>query len=197
MTHYYDKNQKGPLNLRKLSDRIRGNILDFYTASGVFSLSKIDKGGRLLAEKCVLEDDWTVLDLGCGYGNVGIAIAKSLPLSKVVLSDINKRAVMLAKENIKLNSLNNAEAIQSDIFEKIPGKFNTILLNPPQSAGKELCLKMIEESKDHLLPLGLFQLVARHNIGGKELEKKMKEVFGNVESTAKKSGFRIYISRLV
>lgn len=195
MVHYYDKNQKGPLNLRKIYEVLRGNRLEFYTASGVFSLSKVDNGTKLLANKCLIEDNWKVLDLGCGYGPVGIAIAKAYPSAAVLLADVNKRAVALAKDNIKHNHLKNANAVQSNIFEKINETFDAILLNPPQSAGKELCLEMIEQSKAHLAPEGIFQLVARHNVGGREFEKKMLEMFGNVSELAKKSGYRIYASK--
>jgi 16S rRNA (guanine1207-N2)-methyltransferase len=148
----------------------------------------------LLVKSAIIEDKCKVLDLGCGYGAVGIALAKAYPSAKVLLSDINKRAVMLAKKNIELNGLKNAHAIRSDLFKNISEKFNAILLNPPQSAGKELCLKMIEQSAEHLEKGGTFQLVCRHNIGGAQLEKKMLEVFGNVQELAKKSGYRIYIS---
>lgn len=194
MPHYYDKSQKSPLNKMEISEIIRKNSLGFFTGSGVFSKSQVDKGSLFLANKAIIEDGWKVLDLGCGYGPVGIAIAKSNSSVNVLMSDINKRAVMLAKENIGLNCLENARAVSSDIFSRISEKFNTILLNPPQSAGKELCIKMIEQSKEHLEKNGLFQLVARHNIGGGELEKVMLRVFGNVQEIAKKSGYRIYVS---
>ena len=194
MTHYYSREQESALNKKIISANIRGNSLKFYVGSGVFSKTRVDKGSLLLANSAVIEDTWRVLDLGCGYGPVGIAIAKAFPSAKMLLSDVNKRAVGLAKMNIKLNNLHNAHAIQSDRFENIKEKFNAILLNPPQSAGKDLCLEMIELSKNHLEKGGLFQMVARHNIGGRELEKRMLEVFGNVQEIAKKSGYRIYIS---
>jgi len=194
MPHYYDKSQKSPLNKMEISEIIRGNSLRFFTGSGVFSKSQVDKGSLFLANKAIIENGWKVLDLGCGYGTIGIAIAKSDSSVNVLMSDINKRAVMLAKENIELNGLENAKAVSSDIFQNIKEKFNAILLNPPQSAGKELCIKMIEQSKEHLEKGGLFQMVARHNVGGGELEKIMLRVFGNVQEIAKKSGYRIYVS---
>ena len=197
MAHYYSKEQESPINLTKFSAVLRNNNLDFFTGSGVFSKSRVDKGSLLLANKSIIEDNWKILDLGCGYGPVGIAIAKAFPSANIIMSDVNKRAVMLSKQNIKLNNLRNAHAIKSDIFGNISEKFNAILLNPPQSAGKELCLKMIEESKNFLLPNGLFQMVARHNKGGSELEKKMIAVFGNSRQIAKKSGYRIYVSQLI
>jgi 16S rRNA G1207 methylase RsmC len=196
MSHYYEKKQTSPLNLQQFSAVILGEGLEFYSGSGVFSKEKIDKGSLLLANKAIIKDVWRVLDFGCGYGPIGIAIAKAYPETKVLMSDINKRAVGLAKKNIELNNLKNASALQSDMFEKVGGKFDTILLNPPQSAGKDLCIKMIEQSKEHLEKNGLFQMVARHNTGGRELEKHMVRVFGNVKEIAKKSGFRIYVSEL-
>jgi len=135
-----------------------------------------------------------ILDLGCGYGPVGISIAKSFPETKVLMTDVNKRAIKLAKMSIELNKTANVETKCSDKFEKIDQNFDTILLNPPQTAGKKLCFEMIEESKSHLERNGLLQLVARHNKGGKDLSKKMNEVFGNVKETAKGSGYRIYVS---
>ena len=194
MPHYYSRVQESPLNKEKISAIIRGNNLEFFTGSGVFSKSGIDKGSLLLANKAIIEDNWRVLDLGSGYGAIGIAIAKAYPSCSILMSEINRRAVGLAKENIILNSLSNAHAIQSDLFEKIMEKFNAILLNPPQSAGKELCVEMIRQSKSFLLQNGLFQMVARHNKGGSELEKHMLKVYGNVKQKAKKSGYRIYVS---
>ena len=116
MSHYYEKKQTSPLNLQKISIMIKGNKLEFYTGSGVFSKSQIDKGSLLLANKAIIKDNWKILDFGCGYGPVGIAIAKEYPSVKVILSDINKRAVMLAKMNLDLNKISNAVAIQSDLF---------------------------------------------------------------------------------
>ena len=86
---------------------------------------------------------------------------------------------------------------QGDMYAKITGEFDTILLNPPQHAGKDVCMKMIENAIKYLKNGGLLQLVARHNKGGKSFEKKMKEVFGNVKDIAKKGGFRVYVAKAV
>ena len=97
--------------------------------------------------------------------------------------------------NIKQNNIQNIKTKQSDLYDNIPEKFDTIITNPPQSAGKQVCFEIIKQAKLHLKKGGLLQLVARHNKGGKELEKKMKEVFNNVKDIAKKSGYRIYVSK--
>ena len=90
----------------------------------------------------------------------------------------------------------DAKVVQSDAFENIDENFDVILLNPPQTAGKKLCFKMIEEAKEHLKKGGSLQLVARHQKGGKTLQKKMEEVFGNSEVLSRQSGFRVYMSYL-
>ena len=172
--------------------------MQFLTASGVFSLKKIDKGSLLLLEKAEIKNTTKdILDLGCGYGPIGIAIAKSFPKKQILMSDVNERAVKLAKKNIKINNVENAKAIISDGFDKIKASFDLILLNPPQTAGRKLCYKLIEQSKQHLNQKGTLQIVARHQKGGKQFELFLKDLFGNCKTLAKKSGYRIYCSELI
>ena len=194
--HYYSEEQKSELNLKKIKSILRDNELDFWTGAGVFSGKKVDKGSELLANDCIIEDNWKVLDLGCGYGPIGIAIAKAHPSTSILMTDINRRSVKISKMNIKLNKISNASAVQGDMYKKAEGKlFDTILLNPPQTAGKEVCFKMIGLAKNFLKKGGLLQIVARHNKGGKSLSEKMKSVFNNLEEISKKSGYRIYVSK--
>ncbi len=194
--HYYSEKQTSKLRITELNCELRGNKLKLYTGSGVFSIKRIDPGTHLLIENCIIKENWEILDLGCGYGPIGIAIAKAFPSTKVLMTDINERAVKLARNNTELNSITNAKTRKSDLYKGIKETFNTIITNPPQTAGKEVCFQIIQQAKPHLKKGGLLQLVARHNKGGKELEKKMNEIFNNVESIAKKSGYRIYLSRL-
>jgi len=196
MEHYYSEKQTSELKIKEIEVNLRENNLKFRTGSGVFSIGKIDKGTKLLIEDCIIKSDWKILDLGCGYGPVGTAIAKAFPSTQILMTDINQRAIKLSKMNIKLNQIENIEVKQSNLYNNISEKFNTIITNPPQTAGKKICFEIIKKSKDHLKKDGLLQLVARHNKGGKELEKKMKEVFNNVKDIAKKSGYRIYVSKL-
>ena len=196
MAHYFSQEQASPLKLKKISAALRGHDFEFYTGSGVFSKDSIDKGTALLIENAIIEKNWKIMDLGCSYGAVGIIIAKLFPETTIVMADINKRALQLAKMNLKLNHVANAEVIFSDLYKSIEGKFNTIIVNPPQKAGKETCFEIIEKSIGYLEPNGSLQLVARHNKGGKELEKKMNLVFGNVKAIAKKGGYRVYTSIL-
>jgi len=193
MEHYYSEQQKSLLDLKKIKQKIKGKNFEFYTSSGVFSKEKIDKGTLILAENMKIENNSKVLDIGCGIGILGIAAAK-LFSANVVMSDINKRAVMLAKMNVKLNNI-KAEIYQGNLYEKIKqNDFDVILSNPPQTAGKDLCFQLIEQSKNYLKNSGSLQLVARNNKGGKTLSNKMKEVFGNVKVIAKKAGYWVYAS---
>ena len=194
MEHYYSEQQKSLLNLKKIRQKIKGQEFEFYTASGVFSKERIDRGTLVLAENMVINKNSKVLDVGCGIGILGIAAAK-LFNADIAMSDVNKRAVMLAKMNVKLNNV-KAEIYQGNLYEKIKNNdFDVVLSNPPQTAGKKICFQLIDQSKKHLKNNGNLQLVARHNKGGKTLSKRMEEVFGNVKVIAKKSGYWVYLSQ--
>ncbi len=193
MEHYYSEHQKSPLNLKKIRQKIDGNDFEFFTASGIFSKEKIDKGTLVLAESMLVAKSQKVLDMGCGIGVLGIIAAKFFD-ANVTMSDVNKRAVMLTRKNIELNKV-KADIFQGNLYEQIKDNdFDVILSNPPQNAGKELCFELIEKSKNHLKSNGTLQLVARHNKGGQTLSEKMEEVFGNVKVIAKKSGYWVYLS---
>ena len=192
MEHYYSEEQTSELKIKKIGQNIKGTAFEFYTASGIFSKDKIDRGTLALAENMIIGKNSKVLDVGCGIGALGIVAAKLFG-STVVMTDINKRAVMLAKKNAELNNV-KAEIHQGNLYEKIKDNdFNVVVSNPPNTAGKELCFQLIEESKNYLKQNGSLQIVARHNKGGKTLSNKMEEVFGNVKVVAKKSGYFVYM----
>lgn len=192
--HYYSEQPESELKLRKINAKLRGKSLEFWTGAGVFSPRRIDPATQLLIEKAKINKTDKVLDLCAGYGPAGITIKKAFPQTQVFLTDINKRAVQLAKKNAKLN--NTEVKIESgNLYEPYKEeKFDVILVNPPMAAGRKICYKIIEEAKNHLDKGGTLQLVARHQKGGRMLEKKMQETFGNTETLAKKGGFRVYLS---
>ena len=196
MEHYYSEQQKSQLKIKRIKQKIKGIEFDFYTASGIFSKDKIDKGTLVFAENIDIKKNSKVLDIGCGIGALGIIAAK-FSGADVVMSDINKRAVMLAKKNAELNNI-NAEICQGNLYESINyNSFDVILSNPPQNAGKKICFEIIWQSKNYLKIGGNLQIVARHNKGGKSLSGKMQEVFGNVKVIAKKSGYWVYLSEFI
>ena len=191
MEHYYSENPRSELNIRKITQNINGVKFEFYTSSGIFSKEKVDDGTLILAENMVIGKNSKVLDIGCGTGILGI-VASKLFDAEVAMTDINKRAIMLARKNIGLNNV-KAEVFQGNLYEKIKDNdFDVVVSNPPQNAGKEICFQLIEQSKAHLKNGGNLQIVARHNKGGKTLSKKMEELFGNVKVVAKKSGYWVY-----
>jgi 16S rRNA (guanine1207-N2)-methyltransferase len=193
--HYFTKKPNSRLEEQRIEFTVNGKKIQLISSSGLFSKDKVDKGSMLLIDSSDIKDGDSILDLGCGYGAVGIGIYNRYRLNKIVFSDINERAVNITNKNCKLHRLDNYKVIQSDSFENIKEDFDVILLNPPQTAGKELCFRMIEESRDHLNKGGSLQIVARHNKGGKTLSEKMESVFGNVSATAKSGGYRVYITR--
>ena len=192
--HYFTEEPTSPLKIFTIKTRLRGQNLELSTATGTFSKKRIDKGTALLASKSIIKNDWNILDLGCGYGVVGIAIKLSNPTITLTLSDINKRALKLTRKNLEHNHL-HADVLHSNGFEHLTGVFDTILLNPPQTAGKKICYRLIEDSIRHLKKNGLLQLVARHNKGGMDLSEKMLETYHNVKELCKKSGYRVYLSK--
>jgi len=196
--HYFAKIPSSKVKKYKFTICLRGVELTIVSESGVFSAKKLDKGTEVLAKYMIIEDSWKILDLGCGYGVLGLVAAKLAPNGYVVLTDINKRAVKLTKMNIKINSIKNAEVRWGDLYEPVKNEvFNTIISNPPISAGLKICYRIIEEAPEHLVEGGLLQLVARHRKGGKRLMDKMVEVFGNCEIIAREAGYCVYVSKKI
>jgi len=188
--HYYVEEPKSKYIEHIIRARIKNFDLIFKSASGIFSATEIDKASKLLIEKAEIPTHSRILDLGCGYGMIGIVAAKSCPTCYVTLTDINKRAVTLAKENILLNRVGNAEARQGDIYESVQdGKFDVILLNPPMAAGRDIVLRMIKQAPNYLNNYGSLQIVANKNKGGKVLFDEMKKLFKEVKVLAKSGGF--------
>jgi len=185
MSHYFSEDVSAPLKIEKISDVILGKMYQFEVAPGVFSSKRIDKGTRALCEIMELNENHKVLDMGCGYGVIGI-VASSY-VSEVHLRDINKRAVFLTKRNIKLNNIKNASVSQGNLYEELD-KFNTILTNPPISSGMDVVGLMIDEAPKHLYEDGNLQLVIRKgvNIVKERLEKNFEKV--NIK---KKYGYHI------
>ncbi|MBI3033043.1 class I SAM-dependent methyltransferase [Candidatus Woesearchaeota archaeon] len=192
--HYYSEKQRSSLKPNKITYNILGNELSITTGSGVFSRKKIDRGTEILIENAIIKDNDQVLDMGCGYGIVSIALSKKYKIT-CTLIDINQRALAFAAKNLKQNKV-EGEIILSNLYEKLSKTkiFDAILTNPPQHAGKKICFQLIEQAPLHLNKGGLLQLVARHNKGGKHLSEHMKQVFGNVKEIAIESGYRVYVS---
>ncbi len=193
--HYFIRKPTSRVQTTTISFSFKGKLLSFICVSGVFSSRKIDVATALLLEHAYIEEDWDVLDLGCGVGVIGISMKNAFPATHIVLSDVNKRALQFAALNAKQNKA-EVEVVESDGYAAFSARqFDTIITNPPLHAGRALVYRLIEEAPLYLKKNGLLQLVAKHKKGGAMLEKKMKEVFGNVSVLVKKGGFRVYCSK--
>lgn len=195
--HYYSVSPSSSHQPRQFQTKLRGVELVFATDAGVFSKSRIDTGTKLLIDAVRLSPAMkNILDLGCGYGPIGLTIAGLLPEATVRMSDVNERAAALAEANARLNGLNNV------IVKAGPGysqfgelRFDLIVTNPPVRAGKQVIYPLVEEGYEHLNEAGWFAAVVATKQGAKSFEKKMAEVFGEVVEWAKGSGYRVMAGR--
>lgn len=169
-----------------LTVTLRGFDLHLATEAGVFSRFRVDPGTRLLIKHMQVQPTDRVLDLGCGYGVVGLVAAGLAGEGRVTLVDINERAAALARENLRANGIENAEAFAGDGFAPIASRiFDVIAFNPPIRAGNAVIHQLIEQAKDHLAPTGRFYLVGRTQQGVVRLAAKTAQVFGQVQEVAK------------
>lgn len=190
--HYYTENPTSEIKEKNFTQSIKGVELSLISVSGVFSHEdKVDRASRLLIES-FSPSGKTVLDLGCGYGAVGLFIKALHKGQNIYLSDINERAVDYSRLNASRNEL-DIEVVKGDLFSAFEGTvFDDIVTNPPLAAGKKLLTKLIDESHDFLNPSGALWLVAYHNKGGSTLREIMKKRFGNAEDMEKSGGIRVY-----
>ncbi len=193
--HYFSREPTSEGEPRVLTATLRGHEFTFLTGAGVFSRTRLDPGTKLLIQHLPVGPSERVLDLGCGYGAVGVVAGKLAPEGQVTLIDVNARAVELARQNLAANAIEHAEALQSDGFEALAGRrFTLIAVNPPIRAGLAVVYRLLEESVAHLEEGGSLFLVGRTQQGVVRLSKKMAEVFGNVAEMGKGGGYRVFVS---
>ncbi len=189
MSHYFIKDENLKSDRKNLDYFIGGNKLIFTTDSGIFSKDSIDYASDLFVQN-VPNLNGKTLDLGCGYGFIGIALSKLYDID-LIQSDVNPLATELSEINCKQNDV-KSKIILSDCFENIDEKFDNILLNPPIHAGKSITYKMYEEAKNHLNEGGRFFVVTLKKHGAQSTYKKLLEVFENCEEIYKKKGYHIF-----
>ncbi|WP_085993694.1 class I SAM-dependent methyltransferase [Oceanobacillus senegalensis] len=191
--HYFSEQPHSKSSPKTWKYHLRSNELTFTSDVGVFSKNEVDYGSRLLIEtfrEPKVSGDF--LDLGCGYGPIGLALAKSFQNRTIIMVDVNSRALDLAKQNAKQNQLMNTEIIKSDGFLSVEGRlFAAILTNPPIRAGKKVVHKMLEDSKEALLPDGELWVVIQKKQGAPSAKLKLEALFNEVEIMARDKGYYI------
>jgi len=196
--HYFSKKPTSEHDFNTFIYNIPGTEkkINIKTDAGVFSKNYVDKGSNLLIETIKPRVKSKVLDIGCGYGVIGLSLYTKEPSIILTLADINERAVNLARENAVANKI-SAKVLQSDGFENIDNQFDLIVFNPPIRAGKDVYYKIITESNNHLVGGGSLIIVIRKKQGGPSLMKYLKEIFGNCKKLNRSGGYWIIQSTKV
>jgi 16S rRNA (guanine1207-N2)-methyltransferase len=190
---YFSKNNDNlESNPQIITAKIGDLSFKFKTDIGVFSKDFLDYASKLLLENMDFEmpGGEAVLDVGCGYGPIGI-YAKKVTNNPVVMLDVNPRALALSSQNLVLNGL-DAEVLESDCLDNVlDKKFGLIICNPPIHAGKNVVYKIFEQAYEVLNKNGSFWIVIQQKHGAPSAIKKLESVFEKVEITYKKKGFYI------
>ena len=201
MNHYFSEKPEIKSEKRIIKYTIQNKKFEFITDNGVFSKSKVDFGTDLMLNEFLKKnmnlksEGIKILDIGCGYGVVSVILKSFYSEASVTLSDVNERALELSEENLKKYNINDYEIIKSNAFEKIEGKFDVILSNPPIRAGKDTIFKIYTEAYEHLNKDGEFYCVIQTKHGAKSTQKKLVEIFGNCDTVTIDGGYRIFLSK--
>ncbi|MBN2504923.1 MAG: class I SAM-dependent methyltransferase [Bacilli bacterium] len=192
MSHYYSRdNDLLESKPKEFECVVAGNRYRFLTDRGVFSRDGLDFGSRLLLETLIPDVSGRILDLGCGYGPIGIALAKSCN-AEVVMADVNRRAIELAKRNSGLNKV-SVDVRLSDGLSEVEGDFDYIVTNPPIRAGKAVYYSWFKEAKERLRSDGKLVFVMRKDQGALSAIAHCKDLYGKADVIAKKSGYFIVL----
>ncbi len=199
MSHYFQNDPNLASNLQKISFDIYGLHVSLWTDNGVFSKSRVDEGSfAFLKVLLPLKLTGKILDLGCGYGTIGLTIAMATPEARVDLADINTRALALCERNAQELGLSQRVTIlQSDIYSKIEGQYDSIVVNPPIRAGKRVTYAMYEGAKQRLIDGGSLFIVIRKAQGAPSASAYIESLFGNITLLKREKGYYIYQAKKV
>lgn len=190
---YFAENPDAEHDIHELKVQLLGQKMTFLTDAGVFSKKMIDYGSQALLKCLDFHKQESVLDVGCGYGTLGLTLVKAKEV-EATLVDINQRALDLARQNAERNQV-LATIFQSNIYQNVEGRFHHIISNPPIRAGKQVVHEVIAGSYAHLLEGGDLTIVIQKKQGAPSAKAKMEDVFGNCEILKKDKGYYILRSR--
>lgn len=190
--HYYTRQPSVKSDVHTAQEILRGKTFTFLTDAGVFSKKGVDYGSKHLIETMELSENAKVLDVGCGYGPMGLSAAVMCPKGHVTMVDINERAVELSKENARRNGISNVTILQSDLLEQVKDlQFDAVLTNPPIRAGKETVHRIFVDAYDCLVDGGSLWVVIQKKQGAPSAVKKMESLYSEVVEVSKDKGYRI------
>jgi 16S rRNA (guanine1207-N2)-methyltransferase len=189
--HYYSRTQKVESDPKFWDFTLKNNQFRFKTDNGVFSKREVDFGSRLLIESFEMpKTEGLLLDVGCGYGPIGLSLAKYYQDRMIHMVDVNGRAIELAKENAELNRIQNVKVYESDCLLNVKEKtFAAILTNPPIRAGKKTVHDIFEQSFEHLTSQGELWVVIQKKQGAPSAIEKLNNLFNHVETIDKSKGY--------
>ena len=193
MQHYFIEKEHKASDYFEFDGLIADMKLKFRSCDSIFSKNEVDEGTLTLLNTIFdkVELSGNGLDLGCGYGVIGISIIKKLGLNCDMI-DVNGTAVDLALHNLMLNGIRSgANVFKSDGFEQVKNTYDFIVTNPPIKTGKALLFSLMDGCFEHLNKGGTLTLVIRKNHGEESLKKKLTELFGNCEILKRNKGFYI------
>jgi 16S rRNA (guanine1207-N2)-methyltransferase len=194
---YFAERPRSPSMRSELRFLYRGEVLHFVVDRGVFASHGLDPGTALLIENLAVGRTDRVLDLGCGWGAVGVAAARSAGEGHVVMTDVNRRAARLARLNVEKNRVKNAEVRVGAGFAPVrDDTFDVIATNPPYRAGRPVVLGMLEQAPHHLTPRGRIVLVGKGSQGIRFYQEWLEAHWeGSVEVLGRGSGYRVLEAR--
>ena len=193
MSHYFINDDKVVSKPRKVVYSFSGVDFSLESDNGVFSKNELDKGSELLIESLLPIDlGKSLLDIGCGIGVIGLTLAYFHPGLNVCCTDVNTRALSLCSANAdSLKLSQKVTVLQSDIYTKVEGKFDSIVSNPPIRAGKKVTYEIYKGALEHLNDNGSLYIVIRKQQGALSVKSYLEQLFGNVTVLAREKGYFI------
>lgn len=192
MSHYFKTDDRFDKEYKELSYSHGDISLQISTKRGIFSKGRVDFGTDLLIKSIDLNDKQKkVIDVGCGYGIIGLYLAKKYLDKEIIMVDINRSAVLAARENASLNDIKNVDIKHNDLLNGIDVKADVVVTNPPIRAGKDIVFKIYEQSYERLNDGGVLYVVIQRKQGAPSSIKRLEELFKSVEIITKKSGYFI------
>ncbi|AUX11189.1 16S rRNA methyltransferase [Latilactobacillus sakei] len=191
--YYYSKNPEVEHAEKNWMFELRGFNFKFTTDNGVFSKNTVDYGSRALLDAVDLSETpvGPILDMGCGYGPIGMTLAKLAPERQIDMVDVNERALGLAQKNCDLNQIQNVAIFESAEYQNVTAQYAAILTNPPIRAGKAVVQNILKGAYEHLLPDGELDVVIQKKQGAPSAKQLMADTFGNVQIIHKDKGYYI------